>query len=55
MWTPAYPDLHCRFPSTWVGSAAFSRKLLKWGKKSCADFRRQESIQKVKSPSFQFF
>ena len=38
MWTPAYPDRHRRFPSTWVGSPAFSRKLLKWGKKSWRNF-----------------
>ena len=55
MWTPAYPDLHRRFPSTWVGSAAFSRKLLEWGKKSWRNFRRQESMHKVKPPSFYFF
>ena len=30
MWTPANPDLHRRFPSTWLGSAAFRKKLLKW-------------------------
>ena len=55
MWTPAYPDRHRRFPSTWVGSAAFSRKLLEWGKKSWRNFRRQESMHKVKPPSFYFF
>ena len=33
MWTPAHSDLQRWFPSTWVGSAAFSKKLLKWGKK----------------------
>ena len=38
MWTPAYPDRHRRFPSTWVCSAVFKRKLLKWGKKSWRSF-----------------
>ena len=61
MWTPAYPDRHRRFQSTWVGSTvgsvAFSRKLLKWGKKRKAGevFGRQESMHKVMSVSFQFF
>ena len=44
MWTPAYPDRHPApvpddsFPSTCVDSAAFSKKLLKWGKKKLAKF-----------------
>ena len=44
MWTPAYPDRHPApvpddsFPSTWVDSAALSKKLLKWGKKKLAKF-----------------
>ena len=36
MWTPAYPDRHRLFPSTWVGSAAFTaiqQETAEWGKK----------------------
>ena len=54
MWAPAYPDRHRRFPSTWVGSAAFSRKLLKWGKKGWRSFPPARKHARGRVTIFQF-